>query len=343
MRPRRALVFGAGGVLGFAWTLGALTAVEELADFAVADTDLVVGTSAGSVSAALIGAGLSLDVIRRHHQGIPAPGDPQIDYDHEEGAAAVPPRPGWRPASPGLTLRALSRPGSVPLLVALSGLLPSGRGSLDAIHGLIDGVAHATGCGDRWPDAPRPWIVAADHRTGQRIVFGRTELRPSATRRTSALRTATLADAVRASCSIPGWYPPTVIDGVPYIDGGAVSNASVDLLRDVDIDEAYVLAPMASTDPDRPRTAVARLERRVRRGVTRRILADVCALRARGVRVVVLTPDAGDLQLIGVNMMDGRRRTAVLERAQRSAAAQLRRQLASPDRPGWSDSAGGVA
>jgi NTE family protein len=32
VRPRRGLVLGAGGVLGAAWTVGALMAVEEVLD-----------------------------------------------------------------------------------------------------------------------------------------------------------------------------------------------------------------------------------------------------------------------------------------------------------------------
>ena len=101
---------------------------------------------------------------------------------------------------------------------------------------------------------------------------------------------ASLADAVTASCSIPAWYAPTVIDGVPYIDGGTISIASVDLLRGTGVDEVYVFAPMASVEIDRARTAVGRVERAVRRAITRGIMADVARLRAGGARVCLITP-----------------------------------------------------
>jgi NTE family protein len=218
-------------------------------------------------------------------------------------------------------------------LVALTGLLPPGRGSLAPVHALVDGVARATGFADTWPAAPRPWIVAADHRSGRRVVFGRTEFRPTADGRPRPVRRARLADAVQASCSIPGWYPPTVIEGVPYVDGGAVSICSIDLLlgrggQRLDVDEVFVLAPMASTEPDSPATTAARLERRLRRLVTRRIVADVARLRGAGLRVCLLTPDADDLTLMGANMMNPGRRTEVLQSARDNAAAQLRRELA---------------
>jgi NTE family protein len=324
-------VLGSGGVLGFAWLLGALAALQETAGFDVRDAEIVVGTSAGSVAAALLGCGLPVDVICRHHQGIPAPEDPVIGYDYGTGVGgATPPRPGWRPAAPRLAWDGLRHPRRISPLVALSGLLPPGRGSLAAVHALVDGVAAASGFADRWPDAPRPWIVAADQRRGRRVVFGREDFAPDADGAPRVIRRAGLADAVQASCSIPAWYPPTVIDGVPYVDGGAVSIASVDLLQDRDLDEVYVLAPMASLEPDQPRSTAARLERRLRRAITRRIVADVLRLRAGGVRACVVTPGADDLAAMGTNMMDPAKRTAVLESARASAAVQFQEQL-GPD------------
>jgi NTE family protein len=217
--PSRALVLGGGGVLGFAWMLGALAALEAEAGFDAREVRVAVGTSAGSVAAALLGCGLPVDVISRHHQGIPGAEDPAIEYDYGAGVGnAAPPRPSWRPASPRLALDALRHPRRVSPIVGLTGLLPAGRGSLESVRALVEGVALATGHADTWPTAPRPWIVAADHRSGRRVVFGRDELPPRADGRPRQLRTARLADAVQASCSIPAWYPPKVIDGVPYVD-----------------------------------------------------------------------------------------------------------------------------
>ena len=152
------------------------------------------------------------------------------------------------------------------------------------------------------------------------------------------MRTAPLADAVQASCSIPGWYPPVLIDAVPYVDGGAVSICSIDLLLDrrgiaADIDEVFVIAPMAAVEPDRPTTTAARLERRIRKLVTGRIQADVERLRAAGKRVCLLTPGAAELAVMGANMMNPQRRTDVLEAARAGASEQLRRDLAPS--PGW--------
>lgn len=328
--PSRALVLGGGGVLGFAWMLGALEALQAEAQWDPRDARIAVGTSAGSVVAALLGCRLSVEVISRHHQGIPAPGDPSISYDYGSGVGeATPSWPGWRPASPRLVWDGLRHPRRVSPIVTLTGLLPAGRGSLAPVRALVEGVARATGHAERWPDAPRPWIVAADHRSGRRVVFGREDLPPRTDGRPRVVRRARLGEAVQASCSIPGWYPPTMIGGVPYVDGGAVSICSVDVLRDTDVEEVFVLAPMASTQPDRPATTAGRFERRLRKLVTRRIMLDVARLRSAGKKVHVLSPNADDLAVMGANMMNPQRRTEVLESARRTVAVQLRRELTS--------------
>jgi NTE family protein len=331
--PRRAIVLGGGGVLGFAWILGALSALEAVAGFDVRDVDVVVGTSAGSVTAGLLGCDLPLGAICRHHQGMPAPADPPIAFDYAAATGgALPPRPGWRPGSPRLLRDGLRHPRRLSPIVTLAGLLPAGRGTLAPVHDLMATVARDAGFAQDWPTRPRPWIVAADYHTGKRVVFGRDRFSCQPPERGGVpriIRRASLADAVTASCSIPAWYPPTVIDGVPYIDGGTASNASVDVLLGSAVDEVYILAPMASVEPDHVRSAIGRVERLVRRAITKSILADAARLRSGGARVGLVTPEAADLAVFGLNLMNPTRRTEVLETAQVTAAAQLTRQLSS--------------
>ena len=315
--PRRAIVLAGGGVLGFAWMIGALAALEAEAAIDTRSVDLLVGTSAGSVAAALLARGISVDEIRRHHQGVPAPTDPPIAFDHDlRTGRALPLRPRLRPGSPLLLLDALRHPRKTRPIVALAGALPAGRGTLEPIRRLVAGISDGNG---QWPQRPRTWIVATDYRTGRRVVFGRDA-------------EAALPDAVVASCAIPAWYPPVVIDGRPYIDGGAVSNASADLVADAGVDEVYVFAPMASVERDRPRSPVSRIERAIRQAITRGIVSDIESVRAGGARVMLLTPGPEDLAVIGANLMNPRRRTQVLETAMRTAAVQVRVQLAARPR-----------
>ena len=60
-RRRTALVLGAGGVVGAAWMTGMLHAVQDRVPEPLGDVDLIVGTSAGSVLAAALRCGVTLD------------------------------------------------------------------------------------------------------------------------------------------------------------------------------------------------------------------------------------------------------------------------------------------
>ncbi len=61
----------------------------------------------------------------------------------------------------------------------------------------------------------------------------------------------------------------------------------------------------------------------MRRAVTRALLREAEVLRAAGTQVTVLTPGPEDLAAMGVNLMDPRRRRAVLNVAMRTSAATL--------------------
>jgi len=154
--------------------------------------------------------------------------------------------------------------------------------------------------------------MAVDYDSGRRVAFGRAGAPP-----------ATLPEAVVASCSIPGWYRPAVIGGRRYVDGGVHSSTSLDLLAEVDLDDVYVLAPMASYVIDTPRNAYARLERQFRRLITIGLQLEARKVQARGIRVTVLTPGPEDLTAIGANLMDPRRRIRVLDTSLRTSAAAL--------------------
>jgi len=229
-RVRRGLVLGAGGVLGLTWMVAALRALEAEEGFDARDVEICIGTSAGSVLAALLGCGIGVDVALRHQQGIPAPADPDIswDYDRDSGGA-VPPRPGFGIGSPRLLFEAARHPRRVPPMAAFSAALPRGRGTLLPLHRMVEVVSEPLPDGG-WPVGPSTWIAAMDYAAGTRTVFGRDGAPP-----------ATLADAVTASCAIPGWYAPVVIDGRPYVDGGTLSPTSLDLLVGAEDGHFYYL------------------------------------------------------------------------------------------------------
>lgn len=313
--PRRGLVLGAGGVLGAAWTIGALAALEQVTGWDPRTADVIVGTSAGSVLSAFLGSGVSVETLLNHQRGVVAPEDPHFDYDYDsDTGGALPPLPRPGIGSPLLLLATARHPRRVTPMVALSSLLPTGRGSIEPVGAMVTAVTPA----GEWAPHPRTWVVGTDYASGRRTVFGREGSPP-----------ASLHEAVMASCAIPGWYAPVTIGARRYVDGGACSPTSVDLAAALGLDEVVVLAPMASFDLDHPASLVGRLERRLRTVVTRRVQREAAKVRRGGTEVVLVAPGAADLTAIGVNMMDPRRRERVLETSLRTSTALLRHHYSS--------------
>lgn len=312
-RPRRGIVLGGGGVLGGTWAVGALAAIQTEYGFDVKDADVIVGTSAGSVLAALIGAGVSVEQLHQHYSRREVIGGPLAGYDWDPDKATGGQRPGLPrllgPGSPRLIGSSLRRLGQLPATAVLSAFMPEGTRSLERIGHLVDAI---TPLGE-WSPHQGVWIVAMDYEDGKRVVFGR----PGAP-------VAPLASAVMASCAIPGWFAPVTINGRTYVDGGAVSATSIDVIAHAGLDEVYVIAPMVSFDMDRPGSVTARLERRWRAEVTKTARREASIVRAAGVEVRMIGPGPEDLTAIGANLMDATRLSHVLETSMRTSALAWR-------------------
>jgi len=316
---RTGLVLGAGGVLGAAWMTGALACLQDRLPCAVGDVDIIVGTSAGSVLAAALRCHTPFDEMiawqREQATGILSESVALAERD-----GPLPPLPRWRFGSIRLALATLLTPHRVPPWVGAKAWLPPGRGQHAALGSLVSALhlrhhqrASRGGPSPHWVGG-RTWVAAVDYDKGQRVLFGR-EGAPHAS----------LPEAVIASCSIPGWYEPAIIGGRRYIDGGVRSATSLDVLRGTDVRDVYVLAPGASTEPDHPLLPYLWWERRRRQMITYALLRQAQALRAQGKRVTVLTPGPRDLAAMGINLMDRRRREAVLELSLRTSADALRK------------------
>jgi NTE family protein len=318
--PRRGLVLGGGGILGAAWMVGALKALEEIHGFDPRAADYIVGTSAGSVLSSLLGAGVSVDQLVDHQHGKPITEGPLAGYSWDYEKATGSNRPSLPrllgPGSGKLIRRSLvGGARKMPPTAVLSAFLPAGKGSLDRVGHLVEAF---TPYGE-WSPHPNLWLVALDYESGRRVAFGH-ENAP----------TVPLNEAVMASCAIPGWFRPVQINGRTYIDGGAWSATSADLLAGLDLDEVYVLAPMLSFAMDQPDTMLGRMERRWRVQVTKRCLHEVDKVRAGGADVVVLGPGPDDLEAMGANVMDNSRRLNVLDMSLKTSREALR----DPDRVG---------
>lgn len=304
------LVLGAGGVIGGAWLVGALRALSDVTGWHPQRADVMLGTSAGALIAALLGAGIGPERLFASAAEAPPDGDEDLLGELLLDSAYRPERrwPPLRPGSLGLAYRALRERAFVRLLC---GLLPRGPVATTAIEAVVERVVPAG-----WAPHPACWVVACDYGTGRPAVFGR----PGAP-------TPPLARGVAASCAIPGLFAPVGIDGRWYVDGGLRSMSNADLLEGQRLDVVVVLNPMSARSRSRAWSPVDRMMAAVRAWSAARIDAEVARLRRRGVRILLLEPTAEDLAAMGSRTMDGRRARLVATLARSTMTAQLRRQV----------------
>jgi NTE family protein len=294
------VVLGAGGLTGTAFHAGVLAALHE-AGLDARIADVVVGTSAGSTAAALLRQGLSAPDYFARVTGAPLSASGRaLLGDLPPLTDPGPGTPGdRRPLAPALLRAAARRPWAYRPGVVGAALLPAGTRQVDP------GAARLRHLFQRWPERPL-WICAADLSTGHRVVFGRDAFPP-------------VADAVAASCAVPGYYEPVEIDGRTFVDGGAYSLASVDVVAPLHLDLVVVSAPLSTADRiGREPGQLLRLPARVQ------VDAEVSRLRRAGTRVVVLQPDARVRRVMGSNSMVVGRRAPVARAAHDYAAAVLR-------------------
>lgn len=286
------VVLGGGGVLGGAWEAGALRALKQETGWDPRQADYLIGTSVGSLMAALLAA----DIL------------PNVDLV-EAATHHVEAFPWPIPGSWDLGLSGTKEPGPRRWIMTVAGLLPRGPLSTRPIRESVQQRIHRG-----WPAGRRLWVIATDYRTGERVVFGR-----------AGAPAADLPDAVAASCAMPGVYRPVEIGGRPYVDGGLYSATNLDLLIGVGVDLAICLNPMSSPSvAPQPRKLAGRLQAAAEHAARRSLMAEADALRASGTAVVLIEPGPEDLAAMGLNLMNRKRAHFVFETAVSTVATQLR-------------------
>jgi NTE family protein len=314
---RVGLVLGAGGVLGASWLIGALEALEAETGWRAAEAERIVGTSAGAVVGALAASGIPAEYMSAYSAGRTL----DAFAEAESRAAALTDRllgseyrlqralPRVGPGSWRLALNTLLHLRRHSPATVLAGWLPRGFISTAPIGRLVE-----TFVPDAWPEHPGYWSVAADYRTGERVAFGHDDA-PDAH----------VAEAVAASCAIPGFYHPVKIAGRRYVDGGICSTSNLDLLCGADLDLVVCLNPMSSVAPIAGGSPADRFAGLMRAAVGRRLGREARRLREEGTEVLILQPGRDDCALMGLNLMSSARRVQVIEQARKSTARELRR------------------
>jgi NTE family protein len=310
---RVGLVLGAGGVLDGAWLTGALHAIARETDWDPGSADYIVGTSAGAMVGVLVAAGVPPWFMVAHSRGEVFDGlnghDGRPAADAHRAAGAVfrlhrgLPQPG--PGSLRMAATVLANPLRHTPLQMLAGWLPAGLISTDSLQEVVRRAVPG-----HWVEHPNFWAVACDYGSGRRVPFGRID----------APR-ADIAQAVAASCAIPGFYRPVRIGGRRYVDGGVCSVSNLDLVAGRGLDLVICLNPLTSAERDEGLLDVLPL---FTKGSGRRRLAhEERKVRRFGSEVLVIEPTAEDRAVMGRNWMSAERRQQVIETAQRTVARRL--------------------
>jgi NTE family protein len=252
---RRALVLAGGGIAGIAWETGVLRGITDESQAAsrlLLDSDVLLGTSAGSAVAAQIGTGSALEVLfDRQVAESSAELDSGVDVDDIAGLFLTALSEPYDTAT-DKTRQQMRRIGAVALATKT---VP------EPVRRRV--IAQRLPSHD-WPDRVLR-LTAIDVATGELVVFDRE----------SGVE---LVDAVAASCAVPGAWPPVTIAGRRYMDGGVASSVNLGVAGDC---AAVVLVP-AGVDAPAPFGGGPRAEIAAFAGPAFAVFADDNSLAAFG-------------------------------------------------------------
>ncbi|MDT5073503.1 MAG: hypothetical protein QOH82_2823 [Mycobacterium sp.] len=209
-----------GGLAGIAWETGIVQGIaDEAPDVARAllDSDVLLGTSAGSTVAAQIGSGAGLDELFAAQVSADSYEiDPGISIDDITQLFVM------AMTTPGTTKEEkLQRIGAIALA------------SDTVAEPLRRAVIGHRLPSREWPDRMLR-VTAIDVATGELVIIDRDSGIP-------------LVDAVAASCAVPGAWPPVTVGTRRFMDGGVGS--SVNMTAASDCDAVVVLVPSSETAP----------------------------------------------------------------------------------------------
>ncbi|HSC26371.1 MAG TPA: patatin-like phospholipase family protein [Vicinamibacterales bacterium] len=201
-RPRVGVAFGGGSARGIAH-IGVIRWFEEHR----VPIDLAAGTSMGGLVGGGFAAGMSADELQHLIE--------TTDWDMMFGSSSFPFKNVRR------KLDARLYPSRLEFGLKRGIVLPTSLNNGQQVDFLLARIAAAYYGIDHFDELPTPFrTVAVDLRTAQRVV----------------LDSGSLAQAMRATMSLPGVFPPVEVDGQVLVDGGALDNIPADVVRDMGAD-----------------------------------------------------------------------------------------------------------
>lgn len=211
---RRALVLGGGGILGIAWEIGVIKALRD-AGLDVADADLVVGTSAGSVVGTRLAQGTPIEALVAE-QGAPPDGKVDEALAKADLARVMALFQRWA-SYETMTQETCAEVGAM----ALAAQTASEAEWLEWFESQIGGS---------WPERDLR-VTAVDAESGEFRAWSRAD-------------GVDVRRAVASSCAVPGLFPCVTINGRRYQDGGVRSGTCAWLASGYD--SVLIIAPIGS-------------------------------------------------------------------------------------------------
>jgi NTE family protein len=278
-RTPNVLVLGVGGLVGEAWMTGLLAGLEARTDIDFTRAERYVGTSAGSMVAAALAGGVKprRPAPSTQNEQQPQPSPKQRSHRLSDLGRSIAER-SYAPASAAL---AAITPGAALLRAALLAAIPAGGYSLAKLSD------HIARFGTSFDGRLR--IVAVDRARGRRVVFG-----------SASAPETTVAQAVAASCAVPGLYAPVTIGGRSYVDGGIWSPSNLDAADAADGDHILCLLPTGLTSHSK-----STLIRGLGTALHSRTSLEIANARRHGANVALITPDGPAARAMGPNLLDG--------------------------------------
>jgi len=228
-RSKTALVLGGGGFTGGVYAIGALRAIDLLSvNRTVNDFDIYVGTSAGSLVAALTANGITPEEMMRVVSGqVPTPfSDVKVGTllrpnlgEAAQKVATLPLHLLRVARTLAGQLGQLHQITAMDLVLGLAEALPSGLYSGSGIESYVHQVLSDPARTDDFRlVGPELYLAATDLDTCERIVFG-----------AEGWEDVPISSAVRASTALPMVYKPVRIRDRELVDGGIVSTTNLDI------------------------------------------------------------------------------------------------------------------
>ncbi len=333
--PRRALVLGGGGILGAAYEVGALAALEErLGPGRIySDFQIFVGTSAGSFVAALASQGISAREMLRGFEGKRAEFDLQrrdfYQVDWQRFLTAC-----WRflASLVGESARELAArrvPSFVDLLLRAQDQLPVGFIRVEGLESALCRIFARRGLSNRFADMKRKlYIPALDLDTSQRFVFGE-----------DPEHDPTICQAVTASCAIPRFFGPVRLGGRLLVDGAIGGSLHVDIPLEKGATHVFIINPIvpactSGSNGDAPRAGCRTMSKaglgqildqclKIEHEAGLRCAVGRAQLTFPEVRFFLLEPDPEDM--FPESPMDYKAHDRVLKLGYETTARQLRK------------------